>query len=112
MSDEPYSEDYPNEIDLGKECPDYSVDVEDGDERPMKTCYPSLYISGVKGCGAIPDEGWALVKICRASMTTRKDGDDSCEIEVQKICLPDSSEYDSDDLAEGIAKMIRDKGAA
>ncbi len=114
MSESYDSNEFPVEVDLGK-APNEAGPMPAKAEKGKKY-YPSLYISGIKGLSALGKEGWAKIyyKTRSVTHTTRDEKEDeSAEIEVQKICLPETaSEPDGDEesMEEGMTKLAKAKG--
>ena len=119
MADESHDK-YPNEIDLGREVPDYGspeIHAPSAEsERPKKTVYPCLYVSGGDELKQIPEEGCFMIRAKRISLTTREseedDADVSIELEVHAICLGDGVSEEGEDshekLAEDLAEFIKE----
>ena len=111
-------EKYPNEIDLGREVPDYGSPTaapSDAKEE-TRTVYPTLYISDCPGLKDLPEEGCCMIRYKRVRLRTEEVTDEdgteentSCELEIHAICHGDEEgdeESDDGDLAEGIAKVL------
>ena len=112
---------FPDEIDLGREVPDYGSPVaasEAPPEKKTRTVYPCLYINGGEALKKIPDQGCCMIRFKRVALTTReRDGDDqpdyevSVELDVHAICLGDGdgaedNDADHEDLADGLRKLV------
>lgn len=108
---------FPNEVDLGRDVPDYSKNTFDGPEYPaetkpkkMRKSYPTLYISDAASLDQMPKEGYALIYYKRNRVTLEeRDGEDksSADLEVQSISFPSASKEDEDtDLATAMKEML------
>lgn len=106
------STEFPVKIDLGREVPDYSSEMDSapsGKKRKMKTIYPTLYIDGGADLAKLQKDGWALIKYHRNSVRlSDAEGEDkaSGEIEVRTLCLPDKD----GDVMDEFAKFAKSKG--
>jgi len=110
---------FPKEIDLGRDVPDYgataiSAPANKAHAKETKKDYPRMYLAGVTG---LPKEGYALIYFKTLSATVGEDseGEDrsSTDIEVQEICLPNSSKSEEDsDLSSAMEALMKEKADA
>lgn len=120
MSAKPYDPNYPVEIDLTREVPDYgnslAVGPSKGGDKKTKQVGASLYLRGGKELASIPKSGYALIEFKRVSATIRDgksagpNGDypASVELEVSNICLPKKS--GGKDMASDFAAFAKSQG--
>lgn len=109
---------FPNEVDLGRDVPDYGppeVDSAEPSTKSKKTRknYPTLYIPDAEDLSGMPKEGYALIYYKRNRVTLEeRDGEDksSADLEVQSISFPSAKKEDEDsDLATAMQEIM-DKG--
>jgi len=111
-SEESSNADFPVSIDLGK-SPNVDSPITPSSDKGEKNkkYYPTLYISDVDGIDKLPEEGCALIKFKRNSVTVRKGSDGkstaSADLEIQSICLPsDGADSSDDDDDEDTGNLI------
>lgn len=124
------NDDFPNEIDLGREIKDAPMPATtdgkpSGKKAKSRVSYPTVYLSGVEGLRDLPKDGWALINFHRnrVGIVDREGGDngplggngDEAEIEIRKLCLPEaggSGDDDGEDTASAFAKFAKENGVS
>lgn len=107
---------FPHEIDLGREEPDYGAPkpVETESPRKARKFYPTLYIDAIEGMPALPKEGCMMVKFRRKRMSVEEnmDGKETAgmTLEIRKLCLPEDMAEEGEDMQDAMKKFAAGEG--
>ena len=109
---------FPHEIDLGKKMNDSPVTPADLPKgKKDRKYYPTLYLSDIGGLEGIPEEGEAVIYFKRRGLTIRKPGagekretEVSVDLEIRRICLPDTEEGETDEKGDMIDDLAEKAG--